>query len=189
MINDINKCGFLLTENKIKKSTKIENEMEKLKQKKREGKMIPMDIKHLIDLAYRRQPEAITEDIVDIFEIIRMALTVGIPFLIHPALGLIAFITDRIISEKVNENHKVSVLNMYRTQLHYVEEELEKKNLDHDRKETLINMRFKLKQDIDKLENYFSEITAYKNEKEDEEKYKSKDEFDDDFNMDDDFKF
>jgi cell division protein FtsB len=169
-----------------KKANNVKSDVNKawdnLKKKHKEGKLIPSDFKQVIHALYRIPPENLAEEIPTFFGIVRKAIFIGVPFLVHPALGVITWLTDKIIEEKVNEKYEETVLKKYRKELADVEEKLKDKDISDEQREALKNTKRNLSDNISKLERHFETLKAYKKPKDDEHSSSSSND-DDDFDM------
>jgi hypothetical protein len=135
-----------------------------LKKKHKAGKLMPSDFTQVVHALYRIPPEHIVDETYSVFQVVRFAVSVGVPFLIHPALGLIGWLVNRTIEEKVNEKYEGTVVKKYRNELASIEEKLKDPKTPESEKEDLQNAKRYYKDGIDKLERYFESIKSYKHE-------------------------
>lgn len=80
---------------------------------------------------------------------IRSAFTYGV-FLANPVAGILTFIVDKHISKKTEIEQREQLLKLYRDQLKFVEERLEKVENPKERYK-LIKIKSSLESNIDKL--------------------------------------
>jgi len=142
---------------------------ELLKLKNKNGRIIPKEIKKVIELVYLRKPEHLADDTTDVFEILRLCIVVGLPFLVHPALGIVGWITDRLIKEKVEENNKEFYLSKYTRQIESIDKRMLRKDLTKDEMASLKDLKSKLENDKRNLEDYFQKIERYKTDDSEED--------------------
>jgi hypothetical protein len=177
----LNKKSFQQAGVKVQKE--FNTKFDLLKKKHKDGKLVPADISQVIHALYRVPPEHIVDETHNVFKVVRFCIFAGVPFLINPALGLIGWLVDRVIEEKINEKYEATVLKKYRKELEHIEAELKKPNLSEDEKENLENAKRHYKDGINKLERYYENLKTYKHPMGTDD---SSDD-DDDFNMDFDF--
>jgi hypothetical protein len=143
-------------------SREFDKAFDNLKKKHKEGKLIPSDITHVVHALYRIPPDHIADETYPMFKVVRFAIFAGVPFLVHPALGLIGWLVDRVIEEKVNEKYEHTVLKKYRTELGHVERELERDDLTEDERSNLKVTRKAYEDGVSKLERYYESLKTYR---------------------------
>lgn len=162
IFNEIRLNESLLTDKGSKTKQSVQEALDNIKKKQKEGKLVPADFNQVVHALYRIPPDQIVTESYNVFHVIRFAIFVGVPFLVHPALGLIGWLTNKIIEEKVNEKYEKNVLSKYRHELEQVEKELKKSNLTDDEKDALKAEKRYLDESITKLERYFQGLKKYK---------------------------
>lgn len=164
---------------KLRQEIKEGSNKVKAFKKSKEVKKAQNEFKRVVNVLYRKRTNDIVDDSINVFELLRLAIFVGIPFTIHPALGLITWLTDRIISEKVNEKYRLTVINRYKNEIKYIDNELKQDDITDEEKKNLEKVKRRLEQDKLTLESYFDDITKYKVKRAEIEK--EDDDSDDDF--------
>lgn len=174
--NILQELSFL---NKSKKEIDKHNMNKTIKDLDKEKiKKNPNILKAVIDKMYKQDKESISGDIIPIFKVFRLSIVVGGATLINPALGIITYLIDTLIEEKVNERHRGTIMAKITNEINFVKEKLDKEE-DDDRKKDLKHTLERLEDQKRKMNNYFEEITSYHHDDKDEDENK-----DDDFNFD-----
>ena len=152
----------------INKKSEISKDIENLK-KKDKNEISKLDVTKIVKKIYQKKPESIAEETIEVFELIRICVMVGLPFLIHPVLGLVGWITDKIISEKVHESQKDKYLTKYQKEIDKVDKKLERGNLKPNVEKDLRDLKRHLQDGKGTLERYFDGIEKYKEKDEKKE--------------------
>jgi len=164
---------LLLNENVI--NTKLDHikgninkSFEDMKNKHKDGKLIPADFNRVVHAIYKIPTDDLLYEVPNIFRIIRYALVIGVPFMINPALGLIGFIVDRVIEEKVNEKYAAQVINKFKRELISIDKKIENCK-DKDERDALKDYRRALEDNKSKVERYYNELKGYKEKRKEAE--------------------
>lgn len=139
----------------------VQKEMQRLREQGKE-KVKVSDVNRLVHMVYRIPAESVTDDVVPVFQVLRFALFVGLPFIVHPALALVGWMVNKVIEEKVNEKYEGSVMSQYRNELAHVEKRLESESISEEEREALQNTKRTIEEAITKLERHFRTMKAYK---------------------------
>ena len=137
-------------------------------------KMLPQKtiggMKGLISKMYVKCNDSIIYETVNIFAIIRVFFVLGATVL-HPALGLVTFLTDQFIKLDMNRKSADKVIIQYEKEIDRVERQIEKAKNENNKKK-LIAYRDKLKEELRKIESHFeSYFSDAENEKRSDAKY------------------
>lgn len=144
---------------------KLDKELDELHAKKKQGKKLTiMEFKKVIQVIYHNPPEYIVDSVPSINRVVRVLIFIGVPFAINPILGVIAWVIDKIIQEKVDEKQLQSYINQYKAELDYVKKKQKEQasSLSEDEKKCLKAYEQSLENAIFKLEDHKDKITAYK---------------------------
>ena len=80
----------------------------------------PNILKAVIDKMYKQDKESISGDIIPIFKVFRLSIVVGGATLINPALGIVTYLIDTLIEEKVNERYRGTIMAKITNEINFV---------------------------------------------------------------------
>ena len=122
-------------------------------------------LKNKVTKIFARKPESIIDELPDLFTVIRvgcMLLALGV----NPYLGLVTFITERIIKTKVETDQADKILAQYKKELDKARKKLDKSKSEKN-KESLKKYIQELEDNYDKLERYYDKWNYNKNDDDD----------------------
>ena len=156
---------------------------------KRSNKKNIETFKDAISRIFVQSPEAIIQELPDVFSFIRLGIVIG-AFAINPILGLLTTITGFFLKMKISREQMAKVIARY-TKERDKYKKLANEATDEKKKEKYEALYKQYKQDIEKLELRENDLyTDAENDKRMEEKWAKEAENDPEFNMDDfDFDF
>lgn len=124
--------------------------------------------KQIMNYIYRLPPDSLVQETLSIFQIIRYCVLAGIT-VINPLIGVLGFVVDKIIEEKVNEHEYASLIKKFEKELEGIKNkahELESSDMkEKTKKKKLENIRLyraQLEKELNKLRQYYDQITEYK---------------------------
>jgi len=152
-------------------------------------------LKSLVNGIFTKNPYQIVHQVPNFFSIMRVVLIIG-GAAINPIVGLLAFITDKIISLTLSRKQTQKIVKAYQNEIDSVKAKLEKTK-DKNTKENLEKYLNELNKDYAKIKEYENEM--YSEEENDnrdtsteygvdDDEFEDFDDWDDDFDdWDDDF--
>jgi hypothetical protein len=138
-----------------------------IQNKLKRGLLTVKDINNdVVNYIYRIPPDAIADDMLNVFGVIRLILFAGAGTLIHPAIGLIAVFIDFFIEEKVNEDYyENKVLPTYTAEIERVKKEISelgKNKSDNDKLDLLKTYLAELEIGLIRIKIYYRDLTQYR---------------------------
>lgn len=166
--------------NKDKKK-KVKQEIIKIKL----DKLKPSEgVKKAFRKMYAESPEQIIENLPNLLSWVRVSLVITLSFAINPVLGIVSFIADHIISNRIRKDECLKAIKAYRADRDKAKKRLIKMK-DGPAKKRLEEYIEKLEKEIEKLEEYYNQIKHDA----DEDVYEFDDDGGDDIDFDFDFSF
>lgn len=147
---------------KISDDLKKQIDVVKKLSKSKNVELTKKEFKRTINILYRKKSDDIGDQVVSVFEVVRMAIVIGLPFCIHPALGLVTYIVDKIISEKVNEKSEGRIMSQIDRSIELCDKKLENEDITAEQKQQIEDMKEVLKTRRNNIENYYMEVKQYK---------------------------
>ena len=149
--------------------------------KNKDSKLNIVNLKSLVTKLFSKSPYQIVYELPNIFSLVRASFIIT-SLSIHPVLGLITFITDKIIGLTLTRKQTEKIVTAYRNEIDAVSNKIEKSK-DNQSKENLEKYKAELEKDFKKIKEY--ENNLYTDEENDERGSNSYDDFDDDWDFDD----
>ena len=145
--------------------------------------------KALLTKLFTKNSDQIVNELPKMLTLVRMTFIIS-SCAINPVIGLITFITDRVIKLTLSRKETERIINAYKKELDSVDSKLNKTK-DAYTKDRLERYKKELKKDLEKIKDYernlYSDEENDKRDKDDNTSYEFDDDFDFDFDEDDDF--
>lgn len=142
-------------------------------------------LKALVNGVFTKSPYQIVYDLPNFFVIIRTLLVLG-GTAINPILGLLTFITSKIISLTLSRKQCEKIVKSYQNEIDSIKAKLEKTK-DNDTKETLEKYLNELNKDYAKIKEYENNLYSEDENYERDTSTEYTGEEDDDWDFDDEF--
>lgn len=165
------------------------NEFRKQCAKDPDNKNNIVRLKSLVTSLLTKSPYQIVFDLPNIFNIMKTLLILGAT-VIQPILGLLTFITSKIIDLTLSRKQTEKIVKAYQNEIDSVRDKLEKAK-DEDTKEKLQKYLDELNKDYAKIKDYennlYSDDENYERDTSTEYNPNADDDFDDDWDFDSEF--
>jgi hypothetical protein len=148
--------------------------------KNQDSKMNVVNLKSLVTKLFAKNPYQIVYELPNLFGIIRASFIIT-SLAINPILGVISFITDKIIKLTLSRKQTEKIVTAYKNEIEAVKNKIEKSK-DNQSKENLEKYKEELEKDLKKIKEYENDL--YTDEENDE-----RGAYDDDLDFDDDWDF
>ena len=191
-----------IEEGKDKSNKEVEKMLDEFRKdcvKDKNNKSNPSKFKAIITRIFTKSPEEITEELPNIFSIIRAFFIVNGAF-IHPICGLVTLIADQCTKITLERKQLDKIIKSYKAEIMRIDKKIDSAK-DKTTKDNLTKYRKELEKDLEKIERYENNIyTDEENDEKDEKREKEDDKSgyssrgsssssddDDDWDLDDDW--
>lgn len=147
--------------------------------KNKDSKMNITNFKSLVSNLFAKTPYQIVYELPNLFGIVRASFIItGLS--IQPVLGLVMFITDKIVTLTLSRKQTEKIVTAYQNEIDAVKNKIEKSK-DNQSKENLEKYKEELEKDLKKIKTY--EDNLYTDDENDERKAGEYEDFDDDWDF------